>query len=240
MTRIQLQLRSAPLDAEITLSTHDNSQDSTQREIRQLFDDVLHVHPDVLSHIESMVRDQQKVGSHTQTIVINPPAISKPSSTTHKDPLGVEIIQWLRLHHSVVCKSVDYTGIVNGIEQVINELHELHTDQLNQLQTDMQNQINLLKRRNTQLEQQLIEYNSLSVTHNELNLQYNKLQTLYEQERHAHLQTVQNQDVMVRDYDQIVANLHEKIDRLEDLLESQNSSKASVQEQNPHNTGLII
>jgi len=240
MARIQLHLRSAPINAEVTFNTHDNSQDSTIREIRMVFDETLHVHPDVLAHIEAMVRGQLKVGSHTQTILINPPAIAKSSSVTNRDPVGIEITQWLRIHHNVVCKSADYTGVINGIEQVLDELQKQHNDQLYQVRTDMQNQISLLKHRNAQLEQQLIDYNSLIVTHNELRLQHDKLQTLYEQERHAHLQAVQHQDVIVRDYDQTIAQLNEKIVHLEDSLASQSLSKTNVHNQNPHNTGLVI
>jgi hypothetical protein len=218
MARIRLKLRSANTVAEFTFSTNDNSHESTVRDIRVWLGDILHVHSDILKDIESATRNQYRAGSHEQTITVDPPAIAKLQPTQSKDPLGVELTRWLDMQHGVICRTQDYTGILNGLEQVISNIHQQHINKLHDIESDLQQQIALLKNRNTQLEQGLHEYHSLQLKHAELDMKHAQLTDRYEQERHAHIQAIQSNDSMAREHDQVVEDLYKQIRDLHDQI----------------------
>lgn len=236
MARIRLKLRSANTAAEFTFNTNDNNHESTIRDIRAWLGDILHVHSDILKDIESATREQYKTGSHEQTINIDPPAIAKLPPTQSKDPLSVELTQWLSIQHGVICKTQDYTGIINGFEQVINNMQQKHIHKLHDIESDLRQQIELLKNRNNQLQQELHEYHDLQLKHAELDVKHAQLTDRYEQERHAHIQAIQSNDSMAREHDQLILHLYKQIDDLETRLAatSDNTNKP-----NTHN-GLII
>lgn len=218
MARIRLKLRSANTAAEFTFTTNDNNHESTIRDVRVWLGDILHVHSDILKDIVSAIREQYRTGSHEQTINIDPPAIAKLPPTQSKDPLGVELTQWLGMQHGVICRTQDYTGILNGLEQVISDIQQQHIHKLHDIESDLRQQIELLKNRNNQLQQELHEYHALQLKHAELDVKHAQLTDRYEQERHAHIQAMQSNDSMAREHDQLVADLYKQINDLHDQI----------------------